>query len=766
MVLHTKVKGLLILIFVVVSLCFSVFVILMSLYRSSTMINKYFPGFFVYHTKVINIYDIPEWWEGRVSNLPSKAILLKLNDVEIKEPKDFWEVVLKNVDREMEFKVEYEVGQERFIKFVKSQRFEVKDFVVFSLFWQVSGILLLLLGVIIYLGNRSKKGEMWLIANILTGVNFLTTPASSLLADIFVVTFVERVTFSLFPLSMVWLFLNFPLLKFRKQVRVIIISVMGGIGLSALAISMVGYTEVREVAILQEAYYVYPGLGGLFATFSSIYDFVRAKRHRLYQLARVLSLLSVGALMFILLPSFLAIFTTLIGIPSYYIPFLIVGYPILVISTLMTNSLQFVRRISVDLSVILAISLAFAGLYAVLFEVAKGIPKVTLFLILSATFILVSIPLFLFAKARLKIRTVYFNRELISNIFEKFKRVDSISKFLLFVNRELGRMLGFSFSRFISYKLLPPDVRKTLFLSREYIIPSEEVEEYYKEGKNRSSQSVIGGSRYVMVVKSGSKFFGIVILGKMVMGDVLTASEVRTINLVAQLLGSYLNSLTGVSLWKRSGEILKQKSRGISNILVRSVLTPVSVNKELFSIRTIISDSLDRPTVCKVKDMGQCVFFCIVWIVPESVHTLVLASIIKGVVEEYFHRGRINIHRLPREIRNIVSVVSPIEVDTNILCGVVRNDRMSMDVVNDGKTSIILVTKKNAMIPMPLHKRYFNFSKIKEEDRFFFISGDEISSQIQEIKELDIAKLNPDKFLYDLPDKVILEVSFHNKGSQ
>lgn len=760
-----KIRSNVIILLTVLVFVFSIFVILLTLYRSSLMLNRYFPGFFVYHTKVINIYDIPEWWAGKTSGIPIRAILVALNDTKIKTTKDFWDEVLRNLNREIEYKVEYEVNDQRFITFVKAQRFEVKDFVAFSLFWQVSGFLLLMLGLIIYLGNRSPKGEIWLLANVLTGLNFLTTPSSSLLSDVFIITFIERLTFSLFPVSMVWLFLNFPLVKFRKQTRLIITSVVGSIGLSFLVISLLGYTDNEEIATFQEMYYFYPGIGGLFAVFSPIYDYVRTRKHNLYQFSKALLPLVIGALLFILIPSILAILTTVFGLPSYYIPLFIVGYPILVISTVMTNSLKIVREISINLSVIVIISLIFTFIYSIVFSLPLVVSKGILFLILLMLFFGISIPVFGVIRRLVGEPSVGIYKEQISGLIEKFKNIDRVSKFIIFINRELSKILGFSFSKFVSYKLIPRDIRKTLFLMSDVFLSKEELEECCNESRSKYFQNIIEKSKYVMTVKYGNRFFGIILLGKKITTDVLTKKEIELMNVISKVIGNHINSLAKIMLQRKGKEILKQRSYGVSNILLRSTILPMYVDRQMFSIKTIFHDSLDKPTVYKIKDTPQGVFFCMVWILPESIHTLTLASIVKGIMEEYFYKGRINIHRLPREIRNVVAV-SPVEVDTNILCGVVKNNSNNMDVVNDGKTSIVLVTKNNAVIPMPVHKRFFNFSKIKEGDRFFFINGEEIATQIQEIKEKNVGKIDPNKFFYELPDKLVIEIKFNSISNQ
>ncbi len=757
------VKSTFIRISVIVTLMFVIVVLLLTAYRTSLLLNRYFPGFFVYHTRVINVYDIPEWWEGRKSNIPVGSILLKIDDQNINSTEDFWNLVFRNLDVSKEFKIEYYVDGKVFTKLVRSQKFEIKDFVSFVLFWQIAGILLLLLGIIIYLGNRSKKGELWLLATTLTAVNFITTPSSTMLSDLFIVTLVERVSFSLFPASIALLFLYFPLVKFRKQTRIIIISVLSSIGASFLLISSIGYIEPKSVAKFQEMYYFYPGIGGLFAVVMPIYDYIRVVRHKIHYFSKLLLLLSIGSLLFILVPSFLAILTTFFNIPSYYIPLLIVGYPILVISTLMVNSLNVVREISVDLSIMILISFIFSITFILILATVEIIPKYVLFTALSVVFIFLSFVFFSFVRKRVRLNFGYVSNtysEIIVKIIDSFKKLSTFGKVVNFINKDFSKVLGFSFSKFISYKLIPKNLRRVFYLMNKYFLEKDELEEYVKETGNFGFLDLLGKAKYVVLLKSDKKFFGLILIGKKVTGDILVKQERNVMDIVGKVFSSYMSFLVNFMIKSRTRKILYKEYRSLSNILLNSLVKEVNIVKEEFSITSLVR-SLDRPLVYKVKEDDQGVFFCIVWILPESLHTLSLVSIAKGMIEEYFFKGRINIHRLPREIRNIISSTTPIEVDANIVCGFIKYGSARMDVVNDGKTSIVLITKKGSIIPMPLHKRYFNFYKIKEGDRFIFLPGEEVITQIQEVKEMDIKKLNPDKFFYSMSGKFILEVKFH-----
>lgn len=759
-----KLRDTILIVFSVLVFILSFFIIFATLYRSSLMMNKYFPGFFVYHTRVINIYDIPEWWRGRTHNLPKSAVLLKLNDQEINNPSDFWREVFNNLDREIEFKVEYNFNGDKFIKFIKSQRFEIKDFISFTLFWQVSGLLLLLLGFVMFLSNRSRKGVLWLIANMLTGINFIATPSSSLLSDILLITLIERITFSMFPVSMVWLFLNFPLVKFKRQTRLIIISVVSGIGLSFILVSLMSYTNNVNIIMFQEMYYFYPAIGGIFAVLSPVYDYIRARKYKIHDLSRLLLPLMVGSLIFILAPSSLAILTTFMSLPSYYIPLLIVGYPLIVIFTVMVSTVSFVKELSINLSVIILISFIFTLVYVLLYDVLTFIPKGLFFIIYTLIFSVVSIVVFSIIMRHVSTKKYGFNKELILEIVDKLKMVDRFGKFIAFVNSQLGKILRFSFSRFVSYKLIPKDVRKTLFLSDRYFMTKKEVQDCSRYDRTEKFSEVMERSKYVIVLKNDTKFFGIIVLGKEQGGTVLSSKEIAVLETVSRFMGAYLNSLIKYVSQRPNKNILEKEPYFVSNLLTK--LIPIhDIHRSSFRVSSYLKGNLDKPVVYKSKETHNGLFFCIVWIVPESIHTFILASSIKGFLEEYFFRGDININKLPREIRNLIYLSSPIEVDANIVCGFVK-DNMSMNVVNDGKSSILLVTKHNSVIPMPIHKRVFNFNKIKEGDSFFFITGEEISTQFHEIIEMGVKKLSPHKLIKDLPNKFILEVKFHGTAAQ
>ncbi|MCX8029474.1 MAG: hypothetical protein N2712_05715 [Brevinematales bacterium] len=744
--------------FSVISFIFAFFVIFSTLYRSYFMLNKYFPGFFIYYTGVINIYDIPEWWAGKTHGIPNRAVLIRLNDREVKTPSDFWNEVFENLDREIEYEVYYEMDGEKYVKFVKSQRFEAKDFIFFTLFWQSSGVLLLLLGFVMFLSNRSKKGVMWLVANTFTGLNFITTPSSSLFSDVFIITFVERLTFSIFPVSMVYLFLHFPLVKFKKHVRYVITSIVASIGLSFVFISLIGYTNNREVVSFQEMYYFYPGIGGIFAVLSPVYDYIRAVKHGIHNLSRALLPLMIGSFVFILIPSVIAILTTAFSFPSYYIPIFIIGYPILVMSTVMVYNINFVKETSLNLLLIILISFVFTTLYVTVYNKITFIPKTLLFMVITLIFSVLSVVVFSIIRSRVKFKTSTVNKDVINDIISKFRMIDKISKFFSFLDRDLGRILNFSFSKFVSYKLIPKDVRKMLFLSSKYFINKDDIINCCKSARDEKFRDLIEKSRYAMAVKYGTRFFGVVMLGKEVGGSILTSREIELLEIVAKLVGGFMNSLVKYTTYRHSKDILKLSYSVSTNVFIKPLIYSRSLRGDAFEINAYVKSELDKPVVYKLKETENGVFFCIVWILPNSIHSSVLVATIKGFLEDYFHNRRISIDKLPREIRNIVYSLSPIEVDTNIVCGVIRN--MEMNVVNDGKSSILLVTKYNSVIPMPVHKRYFNFSKIKEGDTFFFISGEEIVIQLQEIKDMGVKKFTPQKLITDLPDKFILEIRF------
>ncbi|MGB9621369.1 MAG: hypothetical protein ACPL4C_02885, partial [Brevinematia bacterium] len=170
----------------------ALFIISVSLYRSIELIDNYFPGFFIYPTKSISIYDTPEWWESRKQGIPPKTILIKLNDIEIKTSKDYWDIVYQNLKTPVTYKVEYKYNGESFVKFLNSQKFTLKDYVFFALFWQLAGVLIVITGIIIFLGNSNKKGIYWLVAFVLTGLNFIATPATSLISEYPIIYFFER----------------------------------------------------------------------------------------------------------------------------------------------------------------------------------------------------------------------------------------------------------------------------------------------------------------------------------------------------------------------------------------------------------------------------------------------------------------------------------------------------------------------------------------------------------------------------------------------
>ncbi|MGC8870915.1 MAG: hypothetical protein ACP5PT_07495, partial [Brevinematia bacterium] len=63
----------------------------------------------------------------------------------------------------------------------------------------------------------------------------------------------------------------------------------------------------------------------------------------------------------------------------------------------------------------------------------------------------------------------------------------------------------------------------------------------------------------------------------------------------------------------------------------------------------------------------------------------------------------------------------------------------------------------------PLYKREFEFTKIKEGDTFFFVTAEEVSSQIKEIEEMKVERFRIKKFLREINSELVMEINFYSR---
>lgn len=740
----------------------TIFLISVSFYRALELVDGYFPGFFIYSTRAINIYEIPEWWEGRKQNIPPKAILLKLNNFEIKNPKDYWDIVYKNLRAPQEYNVEYRYNNETFVKVISAQKFELKDYIFFSVFWQLSGLLLIVTGVIIFLGNSGKKGSMWLIASILTGLNFVLTPVSSLFSDYPIIYFFERLTFSFFPASLLLLFLNFPLVKFSRTLRLTIISIVLGIGISVFFMSLLAYFYSEDLIQFQEMYYWYPGIGGISVVFSPIYDYFRLKKLRFYQFANAVLPIALSGVIFILIPSLIALVVSFSSIPSYYIPIFILFYPLVPIVSLMVNATRYFRFVSIGMILVLIISVVFSVFSLLIYFFVPFLQPPLRFIIIIVFSIVLSNFVFklLFDTFITKGNFYEIDKVKLDYLLNRVKFFSTIEGLIKFLNSDFGSIMGFSFSKFLLHKFLPKDLKKLLMIMNSNFLTKESLERCCKDLDDWFLKQLSMATDYVVVLKHQKKFFGILLLGKRIGGNKLTKKEIFTMNMIATILSEYFAFLV---MYMTLKEVETQKFLGVNQFLTKFLLKPFKVSYENFSLSIYVGQDTLKPIIYKVKDFGKEVCFCIVWLPSESIHPFLINLVIKGFLEDCFHNGLMNFNRISREIRNFVARVTSVELDVNILIGSINKSSNVMKVLNDGKTSIFLVTKRNSFVVMPLYKREFDFTKIKEGDTFFFVTAEEISHQVKEIEEMKVERFRVKKFLREINSELVMEINFFSK---
>ncbi len=751
------------------SMLFALFLIGLTVYKSIFFMNKYFPGFFIYYNKVINSYDAPENWNVKVKKIPYDAVLKKINDRYIDNVQDFWEVVERNKDRQKELVVEYISNGERYVSFFISQKFTFDDYVRFILSWQFSGLLFVLLGTVILFGNKGRKGLLWFLAATILGFNFITTPMSSFLSENIFVILIERLSFAIFPALVVVLFLEFPLRKFSRAMRSFIVPLAFSISVSFLVVSILAlFTE--EAATIQMFYYIYPGIAGLFGVFASIYDYVRALRRKNQVL--ISSYIFPSALAsstFLLIPSVIAVLINFFDIPSYYIPSIIAGYPVIIAAFTLRKSFNFLRLVVKDLALIISISGVFSVIFWLLFVNLNSLAIFPRFLILTTSITVLSVVIYSTLRNVFVARSsaVYdLTYSVIEDVILYLRDLNDVPSFRSFVNSKLAGILKVSFAKFIPHNFMEKvDKRKLYYFSGHFI-----------HAKDIGNLSFISSEvkreflpvDYVGVLKVKGKFFGCILIGKRVLGEPFSSKELELLDTLMKLMSYYFY----IIVLSTTSDFVFEELKGLYIPYLDKLFAEIFMKEEFLSngissVRCYLCERHEgyRPLFYKLKEFNGDIYFCLLWIPSKDVMSYILMSVLKGVVDYYFSRGLrgVNINRLPREIRNVMaSITRGIDIDLNITTGFVRGDSMIMNVVNDGKTSIFLRTNKGSVVPMPKQKRLFEFNKVKGGDTFFFVTSEDILLQFEEMQNMEVKRFNFEKFVRSQKDVSILEVSFHD----
>jgi len=747
----------------------ALFLIGITVHRSIFFLNNYFPGFFIYYNKVINTYDAPENWSAREKKIPFDAVLTKIDDKYINSVNDFWEVVEKNKNRQKEFVIEYTSNGERNISFIISQKFTFEDYIKFILSWQFSGLLFVLLGIIVLLGNMSKKGILWFLTSTIMGFNFITTPMSSFFSNVISIVLTERLSFAIFPALVIILFLEFPLRKFNKTIRSLIVPLLISISISFLFISVLALF-VEEAATIQASYYIYPGLAGIFSAFASVYDYVRTLKKKKFDLvSNYVFSVTVGISTFILVPSIIATLIFFLDLPSYYIPSIMIGYPIITSNFIMRKSFYFLRLTAKEVGLIFVISLFLSVAFWFLFISLSIIPIMVRFIFLVSVVVISSLTIYAVLRDKFisgKKTTYEISFSEIESIVNSLKDLNDAVSFYSFINNKFSNIIKVSFAKFLPHNVLSKTTKKKLYYSPKNFIS---VNEDKKLGlTDRELKEKFSSANYIMILKTKGKFFGCILLGKRVSEKVFSDEEIQNMEILTKVISHYF-SIIVLSLTNQ----LQVSELGNFYIpYFDKILTDITIREKKLvrgavSVNGYLSKRYDgyRPLFYKIKDFDGNIYFCLLWISSKNVLSYIIMSILKGVVDHYFNKDirGININRLPREIRNVMaSLVRGIDIDLNITTGFIKKESMIMDVVNDGKTSIFLQTEKGGVVPMPKQKRLFEFNKIKSGDTFFLISSENTLLQFEEMQNMDIRKFNFAKFVKDQRDVAIIEINFHD----
>jgi hypothetical protein len=750
------------------SLLFALFLVGLTVYKSIFFINKYFPGFFIYYNKVINSYDAPENWNARIKKIPYDAVLKKIDDRYVDSVHDFWEVVEKNKDRQKEFVVEYISNGERYISFFISQKFTFEDYIKFAFSWQFSGLLFVLLGTVILFGNKGKKGLLWFLASTVLGFNFITTPMASFLSENMFIILIERLSFATFPALVLVLFLEFPLRKFSRSIRSFIVPLASSISISFLVVSILAlFTE--EAATIQVSYYVYPGVAGLFGVFASVYDYVRAVRRKNQVLVSNYVFPSVlASSTFLLIPSVIAVLITFFDIPSYYIPSIMAGYPIVISAFTLRKSFYFLRLVVKDLVLIIVISAVLSVVFWLLFVNLNFLAIFPRFLLLVTSITVIGVIIYSILRNVFVARSgaVYdLTYSVIEEVISRLKDLNDVPSFHSFVNGKLAGILGVSFARFIPHNVMEKVDKRKLYYFPGYFVSTKDVGKLGFTFIRRKKEFFV--ANYIGILKVEGKFFGCVLMGKRILGDPFSGEELELLDNLMKLLSYYFY----IIVLSTTSDLPFEELKRLYMPYFDKLFAEISMKEEFLSngtasLRCYLCERYEgyRPSFYKVKEFDGDIYFCLLWIPSKDVMSYILISILKGVVDYYFSRGLkgVNINRLPREIRNVMaSITRGIDIDLNITTGFVKKGSMIMNVVNDGKTSIFLQTNKGAVVPMPKQKRLFEFNKIKEGDTFFFVASEDVLLQFEEMQNMEVRKFNFEKFVRSQKDVAILEVSFH-----
>ncbi len=754
-------------IFIITLYAFSI--IYYTFFKVSGIIERYFPGLLIYHNNAISILDTPNWWPAKENRIPMDAILYKINNQEIKSPKEFWDFIEKNKNTQYKVEVEYLVKDRIYKAEWYAVKFSILDYFYTVFTWQIAGLLLLVMGIIVILGNQSKKSILWFLASTLFGINFIATPSIYFTPYNLVFVFTERIAYAFFPFAIISLFLVFPFQKFTKDLRLIINSTALSISVSFLIISIIALSSPGQVISMQNLYFTFSGISGIFAIVMPIYDLIRSKKLKIYNTREAILPLVIASVAFLVIPSTIAIFIPhRYYLESWMIPTIILGYPVFVLIFLMRKRTVVLEKMALRFLSIIILSIILVVTFLFIFNLLPKYVKIELKIIASILASIVVSIIYFYSPIEKVAQSKFESKEeeTLPDIF--FRSLGNILDFksLWWFLNNFGEIFRFTYSQFISRRLLSRRFKEYLYYNPSHVVKVEEIKNYFKDdeilSKRNSTPEItrIQNASLIITLKHKGMFFGIVLLGKKKTG-VTEKDDLIKLNIAAKILSEYIRALIESSF--NTKLLSKTLTNQRINVLGQIVIPPKEFSSKLYDIKVIYNQKyfLLKPVIYKHKETEQGTYFCIVWVNDISLYSSVILSICKGFLEYYFWTNRINIQRLPREIRNIFSLLSPMDVDISIVTGFIPKSEMLMKIVNDGKSCIFLFTNKKSLIPMPKHKRYFEFNKIQDGDTFFIVTSEEIQEQILEIEEMDVKRFNIGKLIRESSNSLVIEINFH-----
>ncbi|HEY9898357.1 MAG TPA: ATP-binding protein [Pantanalinema sp.] len=237
---------------------------LSSLILSFQTIDRPFPGFKVLSDRVVDV-QLPSSWSGTQAHLMPMDRVMSVDDMAFASGKEFYQYVrTRPVGSPLRYEIErvsWTGGRERLTKVIPTQRYELDDWIAYSLGFWLSGVFYLLIGVVV---SILKPGDLVARAHfafcVAGALNFLSI-------------FDSNTTFYLPPTTVVFVralqgltALTLVLLFPRRIARRHFAGMVMLIALFSLALSMFSFAFYSEPSLRPLTHLgtaIYAVLGGL-----------------------------------------------------------------------------------------------------------------------------------------------------------------------------------------------------------------------------------------------------------------------------------------------------------------------------------------------------------------------------------------------------------------------------------------------------------------------------------------------------------------------